>query len=219
MAFLTRLSMRSFGRFVLAFCCLALIVWLGYQQFYAPDKARSAESSDNTEPNHADVYGETINFTQLKPDGRVHYKLQAQTITQYEDDQLSYLEEPRLHLTSADAAPWDIQAKLGKIEQRGTADGQLEDVVFLTEDVVMVQSDPNNGLTTLRSAAFQIYPDREFAETDQNVMIDTQVGRTMAGGMQTDMATGLLILRSSPTQRVHTIILPEQFKRERQSSE
>ena len=65
---------------------------------------------------------------------------------------------------------------------------------------------------TIRSPAFYIYPERQYAETDEDVMIDTEVGRTSAHGMEGDLARGLLKLFSNTDARVHTIVLPDQFK-------
>ena len=64
----------------------------------------------------------------------------------------------------------------------------------------------------MRSPSIVLYPDRQYAETDQDVMIDTAVGRTQAAGMKGELQRGLLNLYSKPEQRVHTIVLPNQFK-------
>jgi len=45
-------------------------------------------------------------------------------------------------------------------------------------------------------------------------MIDTNAGRTMAVGLTADLAAGLLELSSNETQRVHTTVLPSQFRRD-----
>ena len=44
-------------------------------------------------------------------------------------------------------------------------------------------------------------------------MIDTEVGRTKAAGMRANLESGVLSLISAQHQRVHTIVLPEQFKK------
>ena len=64
----------------------------------------------------------------------------------------------------------------------------------------------------MRTPALYLYPDRQYAETDQDVIIDTDVGRTKAVGLQGDLQQGLLNLFSSADQRVHTIVLLGQFK-------
>ena len=172
------------------------------------DQERSPERSD--EP---DVYGQRIQFNQLKPDGSLHYRMFADAIRQYDGQQLTYMDAPFLHLRSPQQPPWDIRSIKGSITNQETAQGVTEEVVYLQDNVRMVQEHPERGTVTLRSESFYLYPDREYAETTQNVTIDTEVGRTVAAGMSTDMQTGVITLSSNATQRVHTIVLPDQFKK------
>ncbi len=162
--------------------------------------------------NNPDIEATDVQFRQLHPDGSLHYRLHAAHITQFEEDQMTRMNAPKLHLTSIEQPPWDIKSNRGFIDKKLSPEGVEEDVVYLHQDVEMVQLHPTSGLVTLRSETFYIYPDRQFAETNQSVMIDTEVGRTRAAGMVADMKSGLLRLSSNSKQRVHTIVLPEQFK-------
>lgn len=160
-----------------------------------------------------DVFATAVEFNQLHPDGALHYRLKADTIRQYNEDQLTRMAQPRIHLTNPEQPPWDIVAMRGYMRKQRNQQGVPEDVVFLSESVEMVQLHPTNGPVTLRGESFYIYPARQYAESAQNVMIDTEVGRTHAGAMQADFDSGLLKLSSNSEQRVHTIVLPEQFKK------
>lgn len=162
--------------------------------------------------NEPDIYAQDVLFNQLRADGKLHYRLQADEIHQFNREQLTRLTEPDLHLVNPEQPPWDIGARHGYIRKRQGPNGDPEEVVYLREAVQLVQQHPDSGQITLRSESFYIYPNRQFAETDQNVMIDTQVGRTEAAGMTADLQSGLLNLSSNSGQRVHTIVLPEQFK-------
>ena len=174
----------------------------------APQEPRS----DEIIVNEPDVYGADISFNQLLPDGSLHYSLQAQAIRQFNSEDLTRLAQPQLHLLNKLQPPWDIASSHGYIRKRLDSDGNPEEVVYLRKDVKLIQNHPVNGQVTLRSEAFYIYPDRQYAETDLDVMIDTDVGRTHAAGMKADLQSGLLTLSSNNAQRVHTIVLPEQFK-------
>lgn len=44
-------------------------------------------------------------------------------------------------------------------------------------------------------------------------MIESNAGRTTAVGLTADLGAGLLTLSSSESQRVHTTVLPNQFRR------
>jgi lipopolysaccharide export system protein LptC len=167
-------------------------------------------NSTSTEP---DVFGQNVRFNQLRPDGSLHYSLMASAIRQFEAEELTRMTAPELKLINLDQPPWDIAAKHGYIRRQSSPIGTPEEVVFLREQVELLQNHPEMGMVTMRSAAFYIYPDRQFAETDQDVIIDTNVGRTKAGGLQANLENGLLKLSSSARQRVHTIVLPEQFQK------
>lgn len=184
---------------------------LGYLSLQQEDAEQTIqETRILTEP---DVYGVEVEFHQLREDGTLQYRLNAAEIRQFEKDELTRMSLPKLHLTSPEQPPWDISAEHGYIRKRSNPQGRPEDVVYLRDTVHMAQNHPARGLVTLRSSAFYIYPERQFAETDQDVMIDTSVGRTKAAGMRANLETGLLMLTSSSTQRVHTIVLPDQFKK------
>ncbi len=206
------LNLRQAG---LGLTALAVLLafggWLG--EFGLDTTATDTADEQTIERKQPDVLGEGVTFSELRPDGSLQYRLLASTIQQFDADRLTRLEAPDLHLTSQRQPPWDVTARHGYLRKRPNPQGEEEDVVFLREDVRMVQMHPRNGRLTLRSETMYVFPDREYAQTDEDVMIDTEVGRTRAAGMIADMATGMLRLSSSVSQRVHTIVLPEQFKK------
>ena len=188
---------------------LAIGAFLFFSDTEVTTDTPAVDEGVDTEP---DVYGKDVTFRQLRPDGSLHYRLRASTIRQFDLDQLTRMAQPQLHLLNPEQPPWDIESNHGYIRKRSGPRGQPEDVVFLREEVELVQLHPENGLITMRSESFYIYPDRQYAETDQDVMIDTEVGRTKAAGLRANLENGVLSLSSAQHQRVHTIVLPEQFK-------
>lgn len=199
--------LRNIGLTALALA-LGYLLWLGEEEQGADED--QADTSSQQQP---DLYGKNVQFHQLNPDGSLHYRLNASRIEQYLEQEFTDMIEPQLHLVSAHQPPWDIDSELGSITTMIRTEGGREDVVVLRNDVQMVQTHPDNGVMTLRSEAFSLFPDRQYAETDQDVIIDTAVGRTVAAGMTADLDTGVLVLSSDESQRVHTIVLPEQFKK------
>lgn len=177
----------------------------------SPDSSPDTDTdSISTEP---DVFGQNVRFNQLRPDGTLHYKLIASAIRQFDAEELTRMTAPELKLLNLDQPPWDITANHGYIRKQPSPTGTPEEVVFLREQVKLLQNHQETGAVTMRSEAFYIYPDRQFAETEQDVIIDTEVGRTIAGGLQANLENGVLKLSSSARQRVHTIVLPEQFQK------
>ncbi|NKC00930.1 MAG: LPS export ABC transporter periplasmic protein LptC [Pseudomonadales bacterium] len=201
------MTSKTIGMVILAI--MAAYFYWATQESQTADRDDPEDEHTKSQP---DVYGKGVRYHQLHPDGSLHYRLNAARIEQYYDREFTEMQAPRVHLLSANQPPWDIESKIGTIRQAVTRGGAKEDVVFLNEDVEMVQKHPENGTMTLRSEVFQLFPDRQYAQTDQDVIIDSEVGRTVAAGMVADLETGILTLSSDSTQRVHTIVLPEQFK-------
>lgn len=222
---------------------VVLIGGIGLVVFWWQEDPDAQETGPETrvEIKQPDLFGRDVNFNQFHADGTLHYRLQAAVIRQFEADRLTRLETPHLHLRSTDQPPWDIYAESGFIRTQANDKGVDEEVVYLSENVRMLQEHPENGLLTLRSSSFYLYPDRQYAHTEQGVIIDSQVGRTTAAGMVADLNTGVLSLTSGPRprtppgattvedvdaepdvaagelnrptiQRVKTIVLPDQFK-------
>lgn len=184
------------------------LIWQLRQE--TPTEAEIEDTLIESEP---DIYGQQVEYTQLRADGSVQYQLEASAIRQFQDDNLTTMTSPRLTLLNPDQAPWDIRSNHGYMRSATGAEKDKEEVVYLREEVTVEQNNIQQGLITMRSEAMYFYPDRQYAETDQGVMIDTEVGRTTAAGMRAFLETGLLSLSSNETQRVHTIVLPEQFKK------
>jgi lipopolysaccharide export system protein LptC len=199
-------------RELLVFVALLLVAAVTW---YATNSASSIYlgEPDPIETDEPDLYGKNIELSQFNADGSLHYRLLATTIRQYKQQELTQLTSPNLHLANSEQQPWDIQSKRGAIRKQTNLQGVIEDMVSLIDDVHMVRNHPEHGLITMRSQALDIFPDRQYAETDQAVIVETNVGSTEAGGMRVDLESGQLQLSSGPELRVHTIVLPEQIKK------
>ncbi|MCR9261548.1 MAG: LPS export ABC transporter periplasmic protein LptC [Pseudomonadaceae bacterium] len=194
---------------------VVLVAGLLWQLFgqSSTDRAEDPSQMDTLIESEPDIYGHGVTFTQLRNDGSLQYELNASAIRQFQDNGLTSMVSPSLKVHNSEQPPWDIRSNHGYIRGAQGEGENREEVVYLREDVLLEQNNPERGFITMRSEAMYFYPDRQYAETDQGVMIDTQVGRTRAAGMQAYLDTGLLNLMSNKTQRVHTIVLPEQFKK------
>ena len=192
---------------------IAVIVIAG--AFLMLDPLSERDSPSGLPPELADepdLYMEQAVITQFRSDGVLKYRLAASEIRYFENQGLTRMTEPDLNLHNDTQPSWNLKSKHGYVRQRDTAAGVAEEVVFLREDVELSQQFKDGRHLDLRSATLYLYPDRQYAETDQDVMIDTDVGRTVAAGLKGDLENGLLNLVSNQTQNVHTIVLPEQFK-------
>ena len=174
----------------------------------SPQPARDLPEALIGEP---DLYMRDAVITQFADTGNMKYQLASKQLRHFETDQLTRLAAPDLLLYNPTQPPWEISSDHGYIRQAKPTQSSTE-VVFLRENVELRQNYGDGRHIRLRSPALYLYPDRQYAETDQDVIIDTDVGRTKAVGLKGDLQRGLLNLFSSSRQRVHTIVLPSQFK-------
>ena len=239
----------KFG-WLLAAIALTAALYYHWQLSDDPAEAVSAEETPLGE-DEPDVLLHDAIITEFETDGALKYSLSAARMERFDDRQLTRLTQPTLDLRPVDASPWDISSLQGFIRYQPGPDGQPEEVVFLLDDVHLKQRyrDSSRTQLSIRSDVFYIYPARQFAETDHDVMIDSAVGRTTAAGMSGDLQLGLLDLVSNELarnpeldltseqtdsagtsgrwtplpprpsaseteigERVHTIVLPQQFK-------
>jgi LPS export ABC transporter protein LptC len=159
-----------------------------------------------------DLYMEDAIITQYQPDGTMKYQLASHQIRHFERDNLTRLTAPRLTLHSQTQPPWTVESDHGYVRRRTNHLGDSEETVFLRRNVKLEQRYDDGRHLRLESPSLYIFPDAQYAETDQNVIVDSDISRTMGVGLQGNLQHGVLKLFSSEQQRVHTIVLPEQFK-------
>ena len=154
----------------------------------------------------------TLVISEFHTDGSLKYQLAASQIRYFESQQVTRLTQPELVLFSESDPPWRIRAASGFMRPRESAQGDVEDEVLLRDKVQMEQQTPEGEMFSVVTSRLTLYPDRRYATSDQDVMIDTHVGRTQAVGVHGDLKQGTFELSSDARQRVHTILLPSQFK-------
>ena len=179
---------------------------------------RPGERTDSSLPpglaEEPDLYLENGIVTQYRADGSLDYRLAAERISQFEQprqpgDRLAVLVEPRLALYREDAPPWQVRAAEGTLRQAPAAAGG-EERVELRGDVRLVQSraDGQGNAREVRTEALNVYPARQHASTDQRVVLLAAVGRASAAGLEADLASGQMTLRSATGQRVSIVVDP-----------
>ena len=164
-----------------------------------------------------DLFLEGARISQYDEDGVLSYILRSERIRHFETDTLTRLQTPVVTLYSSSAAPddqqpWEARAKKGFIEQADGPDGEATERVYLTEQVELEQRFDDGRFTRLRTDHLYLYPEQEYAVSEQGVTIDTEVGRTRAAAMYADLTRDQIDLKANENQRVTTIVLRDQFK-------
>lgn len=157
-----------------------------------------------------DFYMDGAAISQYRSDGSLEYELSAARIRHFATDARTELERPRLSLHDPEAPPWNASAEHGVLRRPPT--GATEERLDLDGSVVLEQIPPGHGPVRLETPSLTLYPRRQYAETDQDVMIRGDMGRTTATGLQGDLQLGILSFSNPGGDRVQTVLQPEQFK-------
>ena len=200
------------SRLSLWIICAALVA-IGVILMSSSDAPQPATVLPDALDDSPDLLMATANILRYRPDGSLSYRLAAQQIRHFDAQQITRLNTAHLHMIDQqDQSPWDVHAGAGDITREPGPAEVPEEVVFLHDAVEMTQENPDGSFIRLQTPSLYYYPDRQYAETSQNVMIDTDVGRTKAVGLQGELQHGLIRLFSSEQVRVHTIVLRPQFR-------
>jgi len=185
---------------------------LGVAHFLGPMSETAKRRPANAPPSgRPDLTIADAVITSYRESGELKYRLLSPQIEHFERGDETYLRTPDLSINREPDPPWRITAQRGVI-YNASPRKTSEEVVSLEDDVHMVQSFADGRNFHLVTPSITIYPARQYAETTRDVMITTHAGRTRAVGLQGNLEKGLLKLFSNDEQRVHTVILPDQFK-------
>jgi lipopolysaccharide export system protein LptC len=204
---MTFASSLRLGLLSIALLLLAWLVWRPPTAIVA-----TGESLPNAFIGQPDLYMLDAQITQYSDNGTLKYVLESEHVRHFESAGMTRLMDPVLLLQGDAQAPWQVMAKQGFIRREPSPGGNIEEVVYLREDVSLHQRLPSGRFLKLKTPTLYVYPDRQFAQTNDSVMIDTDGGRTTGTGLAVNMADSTLKVDSDPPGRVQTIILIDQFK-------
>lgn len=178
-------TLRTFLPFTIA---AALLVAIGYwnirpESFMEP--AAQSPAGDTI-----DFYVENARSVQFQADGSVHYRLNAEHLEHVQSSDVTLLTRPDLHLYRGSDYPWRVQSARGEVSPGGV---QVE----LIDDVRVARTDAKGRPTVLTTSRLSVFPEREYAETDQPVRIEAANGVTTASGLQAYLDESRMLLKSN----------------------
>jgi len=185
------------------------VLWVAH--YFQPMSAIDDRRPSVSETAGPDLTIDGAVITSFRSTGELRYRLLSPKIENFQPYDRTYLREPDLIISRDPDPPWRITANRGIVRNASNRDS-AEEEVLLEEDVEMEQHFPDGRSYVLVTPSITVYPDRQYAETNQDVMITTHAGRTRAVGLEGNLDLGLLKLFSNDEQRVHTVILVDQFK-------
>ncbi len=162
---------------------LAATYWLNQQVQPLPQVQSQQRHDVDYAVDH--IYAVTLNAQ-----GQPRFTLAAERLWHYPDDDTTHLLMPKLASLYASRPPTLTVAQTGKLSSKG-------DDVYLYDEV-RVTRPANDGLGEQRFATDYLHyvPDRDWAETDQSVVMTNQYNTIRAVGMELDNKAGTAKLLS-----------------------
>jgi lipopolysaccharide export system protein LptC len=166
----------------------------------------SEDTEDLTPGNEPDLYMLNATINQFDEEGELQHQIAANRFTHFPLTDLTTMKSPALALgRTRDSNPWEITSNDGRILP---SSDYREEIVELWSNVLASKSASGSEFINIQTNSLTVYPERDYAETDEAVFIDNQSGRTTAAGMKAFLDTGKFMFYSTPTHRVTTIFLP-----------
>lgn len=189
----------------------AVLLLAGAINFLLDENVKEVVEETQVNRNDPDLYMRNATITQFTKTGERQHKISANLFTHFPLTDITTLRAPDMTLYPSDqgALPWDIVARHGRLLPNV---GFRDEIVELWEEVLAIQSDLEGNFINIRTDSLTVHPDKDYAETDQKVIIDDNSGRTTAAGMKAYFADGKFLFFGREDERVKTILLPEFHK-------
>lgn len=137
-----------------------------------------------------DFYAKNVRTIQFQEDGQRDYELQSDALEHVESSDVTYMEQPRMQLYRGNEIPWNIRSDRGEVGPEGAE-------VELIDNVKVDKTDAGGRPSILTTSRLTVFPDRQYAETQQPVRIDAANGVTTGQGMKAYLNEGRMILQSN----------------------
>lgn len=173
--------------YLIGLLAIALIGALGYWNI----RPESFMESRTIETDNAiDFYVIGASTQQFQDDGKLHYEMTADKLEHIRASDVTLVDKPDLQLYRGTDYPWHVRSDKGEVAPEGK---QVE----LIDNVRIARTDAKNRPTVITSSRITVFPDEEYAQTQQAVRIEAANGVTTAQGMKAYMNDGKINLLSN----------------------
>ncbi|MBD3647813.1 MAG: LPS export ABC transporter periplasmic protein LptC [Pseudomonadales bacterium] len=157
--------------------------------------------------NDPDLYMANAEIVSYDESGQIQHRIKASRFTHFPANDVTVLKDPDLDLLTGEA--WNIAARHGQLLPKPA---HPEQMVEFWEHVVATRESPDGGFTNIQTERLSVFPDRDYAETDETVYIDNPSGRTSAAAMKAWFDPGRYQFFSDAGERVNTTLLPDSLR-------
>jgi lipopolysaccharide export system protein LptC len=186
---------------------ILLILASGIAISWVIDVSDRPPDTNQTDRNEPDLFMYKPEISQFNENGRIQHRIEAERLTHFPMTDVTTLKSPNIILFSEPGTPtWDIAAENGRMLPKA----QLRDETLeLWDGVLAVRDEGQRNFVNIRTESLVVYPEKDFAETDQRVKVDIASGQTSAGGgMKAFLEEGRYEFFSSKQERVNTVVIP-----------
>ncbi|GAB3369276.1 LPS export ABC transporter periplasmic protein LptC [Azotobacter armeniacus] len=124
-----------------------------------------------------DFYATNAHTLQYQTEGKLHYELTADKVEHLKASEITLLTQPDLLAFRGTPTPWHVRSERGEVSPQG-------DQVELIDAVRVERTDTQGRPLILTTSRLSVFPEREYAETQQPVKIEAANGVTTAVGMK-----------------------------------
>lgn len=129
------------------------------------------------DPKAVDYYAINAHAKQFLPDGGIQYDMTADKVEHLQASQVSLLTNPDMNLYRGTVYPWHVTSEHGEVNPDGT---QVE----LIDSVRIARTDQKSRATVITSSRMTVFPQKQYAQTEQDVRIDGAGGVSTGKGMK-----------------------------------
>lgn len=166
-----------------------MILTLGLSLWSIVDSKRSKVTTTET-THRPDAFIENVVATIISTEGKPTLKVEAPKMVHYPDDDTTDIETPHITLYRESPEPWSIDSHFAKATQG------LDKIYFWENVVIHHTNDNANPTTTMTTSTLTVFPDKQIAQTDDNVTV-IQPSTTIHGlGMLANLHEGTVQLLS-----------------------
>jgi lipopolysaccharide export system protein LptC len=165
----------------------ALLAAVGYWNIRP---ASFTEQNSSSADNDIDFYVINAKSTQFQLDGKLANQMTSDKLEHLKSTDITLLSKPDLLLYRGTELPWHVQSTRGEV---GPAGKEIE----LIDAVRVARTDAKGRPTILTTPRLTVFPDKEYAQTQQLVRIEAANGVTTAQGMKAYLNDGRMLLLSN----------------------
>lgn len=164
----------------------ALLVSLGYWKSNPSDELNAIRSKAST----IDFFVINARAVQYQSNGKPQYEMTAEKLEHLQASDVTLLSKPDLVFFRPPATPWQARSEHGEMSPQG-------EEIELVEAVQIERPDGRRRPSILSTSRLSVFPEREYAQTQQAVMIEAANGVTTATGMKAYLNDGRIHLLSN----------------------